>query len=329
MHYGQEGIRWGYRNYQPYDQGYHAKNKGIFLGFLPNRNKKQKDPYRYVSGSNAMDYLTGKRRASEDVKRGSSSLYNAQSVVKNFINSNKKKFDAWNKIDRHYDYDREQALKKRVLDTQKLASDWSSKLSEYGKGAWQNAVKRSLNEQNLANQRGDKWAEEYAKKKVFEKGYEQYYSDREKSILDSLQNIADKYNASAKLASKQYFEYAARGNAPKTKTEAFKRQLHENLGKTKDYAKDYAQIVKSVMQTDVNDIRDVSSRLQYQKAIEDAKVKAIRLKSQQNLLNAIRNSAKDIDKDLINYYSGSTSILPVTAIQSKFWDKNYFEYDAD
>jgi hypothetical protein len=276
-----------------------------------------------------MDYLTGKRRASEDVKRGSSSLYNAQAAVKNFINSNKKKFDTWNKIDRHYDYDREQALKKRVLDAQKLASDWSSKLSEYGKGSWQNAVRRSVNEQNLANQRGDKWAEEHAKKKIFEKGYEQYYSDREKSVLDSLQNIAEKYNASAKLASKQYFEYAARGNAPKTKTEAFKRQLHENLGKTKDYAKDYAQIVKSVMQTDVNDIRDVSSRLQYQKAIEDAKVKAIRLKSQQNLLNAIRSSAKDIDKDLINYYSGSTSILPVTAIQSKFWDKNYFEYDAD
>lgn len=324
-HYGQEGMHWGYRNYQPYDEGYIPKHKGIFLGTV----FKKKDPYRYLNKANSMDYLTGKRSAYEDVRKGSDTGHLIKKSLQDAVGSTKKSFDKWNKLDRAYSYDEAQRIKKDALEATRLAKDWESKLDSYRKDAFSAAMRRGLNAENVLDKRGDIKGRESLIEKHKKEGYRSYYTDREKDVLASLERIAETYSARQSLRSKQYFEYEARSNAPKTKTEKLRRDIDSRLNKTKSYAKEYADIVREMMQSPVSKAMDTSTRIKYQKEIESIQSKAMKLKNNQNIINAIRASARDIDQDLITYYSGKTSILPEAQIRSKFWDPNFFEYDAD
>ena len=83
------------------------------------------------------------------------------------------------------------------------------------------------------------------------------------------------------------------------------------------------------MTTDVSDIPDASSRMKYQKQIDDITKKAFKMRSAQNLTAAMKQSRMDIDKDLVAYFSGQREILPVESIAAQFFGKSIFEYDAD
>jgi hypothetical protein len=190
-------------------------------------------------------------------------------------------------------------------------------------------MRRGLNAENLADKRGAIGEKHRLEQKHKQEGYSSYYSKREQDVMSSLERIAETYSAKANLASKKYFDYEKKQYQPKTKTERAKRELDARLSKTKQYAQDYAETMRRLLQTPASQATDTISRMRYQKQIEDIRKRTEATRINENWMKSIRLQGRNIDQDLIQYYSGRTSILPEKAIKSKFWDPNFFEYDAD
>lgn len=318
MHYGKEGMRWGYRHYQPYSQGYDADHKGVFLGKYSNK------AYRYTDKKDAMSYLTGKRSAYDEVRRGSSSLYDLKSKLKSKASDARTSFDKWNRMEPQYSKATADKLKKDTIRLQNEASSWRTKLYEAQDQARRNAITRAHNEQRGYQDKRDYESLKRSEQRVKDEGYERYYTDREKEVIDSLERIASHYTGKSDLAARRYFRYEDKSTAPATRVEAYEQAAKRRVEDVKQYAKSYARTFASLMQTDVTEIPDASSRMKYQKQIDEMTKSAFKMRTAQNLTGALKQARTDIDKDLIAYYSGKTSILPEKAVIMKF-----FEYDAD
>lgn len=323
-HYGKEGMRWGFRRYQPYSQGYDAERRGIFLG-----SRKSKNAYRYTDGKDAMSYLTGKRSAYDEVRRSGDAVYAIKQKLKSKASDAKNSFDRWNKSVPQYSKSIADRYKKEAVGLQNEASSWKTKLYEAQEQARRNAIKRASNEQALARNRGDQKYARTLEERVKQEGYSKYYSDRENEIISSLERIASKYQGKSDLAARRYFRYEDKAKGPSTKTEIFEQAVKNKLENAKDYTKSYARTFSQLMQTDVSQIPDASSRMRYQKQIDDITRKAFKMRSAQNLQEALKQSRMDIDQDLVSYFSGQREILPVESIARQFFGKSIFEYDAD
>jgi hypothetical protein len=323
-HYGKEGMRWGFRRYQPYSQGYDAERRGIFLG-----SHKSKNAYRYTDGKDAMSYLTGKRSAYDEVRRGGDAAYAIKQKLKAKASDAKSSFDKWNRSVPQYSEVAADRLKKDTIRLQNEASSWKTKLYEAQDQARKNAMRRSFNEQTLAENRGDRQTAKRIEEERLTKGYDKYYTDRENEIISSLERIASKYQGKSDLAARRYFRYEERGSSPQTKLGQYEQAIKNRLEDAKSYIKSYGKTFAKLMTTDVSDIPDASSRMKYQKQIDDITKKAFKMRSAQNLTAAMKQSRMDIDKDLVAYFSGQREILPVESIAAQFFGKSIFEYDAD